>query len=117
MYGMEQQPAMVDRVVVAMKLRENGLEALCHDASTDGTHLIRLSVFRNISTWRNHLVAEREGLRIAYDDDGQHIYVLRVEVVEGCYLYGLAFTTSLADVAYRSISASSLAEENLFQTS
>ena len=93
------------------------MKTLGHNTRPYRLFTLFLTVFLYIATRCYHLVGKGKGLRISYDDDGQHIDIIRIELSERGKHYRFAFTPSLPDIADGGFRTSSRVEEYLLETS
>ena len=111
--GMQQGPLMIEWPVFPLEFAGNGTEGLDHDVLSD---LITFSRFLSIIASRGNDVAISDvRLRVAYQDNSEHIDILRVEGPKSCDLDLLIVASSLTHIAYGSISRTHF-KEKLLQT-
>ena len=90
---------MVQRPVLSVQLPLDGAERLNHDVLPN---LSAISHFLAIiASWRNHLAFRHIRLRVADDDDREHVHILRVELGQRHRLHLLFLAPSLSDIAHR----------------
>ena len=125
MDGMEQRPEVAQWVVLTTELALDGTEGLYHDLLTlflrdrIAEHAIatsqRIAEHRVaiVAAGRDDLAVGDVRLRVANEDDGEHIHILGVKGTEGGHTDSLILATSLTDITHRSVGTALLQEEFL----
>ena len=113
MDGMEQRPFLSQRDIGIFQFLLNGPETMNHDFLSYPFRLI-LRFFPIITTWSNHLILIKIGLRITQQNDGKHIHIFRIKCFQSSNMYRFFLPSCLSDKADRCMRIPFL-QENFLQ--
>ena len=111
--SVQQGPLVVEGDVGMLQFAFDGAEAAYHDVLPDGSS--RSVVFPIISAWRDERSLPLIGLGVTDDDDGKHVHIFGVEVLQRGDVYFLFGSACLADVAHGCLGRAVFLQEDFLQ--
>ena len=108
--GVNERPLVIEGDVRVLQFAIDRAEALDHDALPDLDILLQLAL-SIVASGGDEVAVEVVALRIADDQDGEHIHLLGIELGERRQLHLLLLTTCLTHVADGRIGRAMLGED------